>query len=256
MKKTVIFTVLVVFLTSSLVFSFLSNDNKTLLDELKSSAMHVVDLHQKLFNTDQNGTVTDKGLGSDWFGKESYMQFKKMATGQKWNIRELKGSDDPALLGQALSTYLAAARIVVARSQKKINTDSDGTVNPTHFYPAVFGRLTADEFYSRTGIKIKQTTTGKGYGARNSKYNSPDGWEKSALAKFESAEWERTSGVGEMVPEAGKKYYRYMQPLEIKQACLTCHGDPRGEKDISGHIKEGYQVNDIRGGISVKIPVN
>jgi general secretion pathway protein A len=45
-----------------------------------------------------------------------------------------------------------------------------------------------------------------------------------------------------------------MLPTYIEPACLKCHGGPKGEKDITGHIKEGYKEGDIRGAISVMIP--
>jgi len=179
-----------------------------------------------------------------------------MVVGKSLEVKDLKNNNDYNKLSQALTTYLAAARIVIAKNQKLINTDKDGKSNPKNFYPAVFGRYAAYEFKKRSGIVMKQTTLGKGgYGARNSKYNSPDAWETTALKKFESNSWKRGEGFGEEVSEGGKKFFRYMKPLSIKQACLGCHGDPKGEKDISGHIKEGYKLNDIRGGISVKIPI-
>jgi len=250
------------FLLGLISFVFISisatskRDNKTLLEELKSSAILQIEQHQTLFNSNKDGSSTDKKLNSKWFGKASYKQFKTMSKGKEWKIKELAGSNNVEQLGEALSIYLAAARIVVARVQKKINTDNDGTANPKNFYPAIFGRLTADEFRKRTGINIKQTTTGKGMGARNKTYNNPDSWEKKALNKFESNDLSRAIGFGESVTEGGKNYYRFMYPLEIKKACLSCHGAPRGSKDVSGYIKEGYKLHEVRGGISVQITMN
>jgi general secretion pathway protein A len=45
-----------------------------------------------------------------------------------------------------------------------------------------------------------------------------------------------------------------MLPVYIKPACLKCHGEPKGEKDIAGGIKEGYKEGEVRGAISVMIP--
>ena len=55
--------------------------------------------------------------------------------------------------------------------------------------------------------------------------------------------------------EKGKKHMRFMQPIYIKKACLKCHGVPKGEMDISGRVKEGYKLGEIRGAISVKMPI-
>jgi hypothetical protein len=233
--------------------SFTLADNKALLDQLKNCAAELIAQKQKLINANKDGSP--KGFSAKAFAKESYKQFKKMIIKEKWKIKDLKGSNNPQLLASALAYYIAAARIVVAKKQKLINTDKNGSINPKNFYPAVFGRLTADLFQKKTGIQIKQTTMGKGMGARNSKYNSPDAWEKEALNKLESKNWNRKKAYMKRVIEEGKNYYRYIFPLEMKKACLSCHGDPRGSKDISGYIREGYKLNDIRGGISIKIPL-
>jgi Protein of unknown function (DUF3365) len=251
--KRIIFSFLIITTLFITLFATGKRDNKSLLDELKASAITQIAQNQTLFNTNKDGSVTEKGLTPEWFGKASYKQFKTMAKGTTWKVRDLTENYDVRQLGEALSIYLAAARIIIARSQSKINTDADGTKNPKNFYPAVFGRLTAAEFQKRTGIDIKQTTTGKGMGPRNKKYNTADSWEKMALNKFETLESTRAFGFGENVTESGKNYYRFMYPLEIKNTCLSCHGNPRGSKDISGYKREGYEIHDLRGGISVKI---
>lgn len=71
----------------------------------------------------------------------------------------------------------------------------------------------------------------------NSK-NAPDTFEEESLNRFRS-------GLKEVYRFEGKgsdHYFRYMAPLMTKPACLKCHGF------------QGYEVGDIRGGISVSIP--
>jgi len=68
--------------------------------------------------------------------------------------------------------------------------------------------------------------------------NLADPWERGVLASFESGERE----VLERVDGANGPEYRYMAALVTHEACLQCH------------IKQGYKVGDIRGGISVTIP--
>ena len=69
--------------------------------------------------------------------------------------------------------------------------------------------------------------------------NKADSFEAEALQAFELGKPEayRFTELG------GKPVFRYMAPLETTQACLNCHR------------KQGYQVGDIRGGISVTILV-
>lgn len=69
--------------------------------------------------------------------------------------------------------------------------------------------------------------------------NAPDDFEKQALMSFENGEKE----VFTRESDNGVPYYRYMAPLIVEQSCLKCHYD------------KGYQVGDIRGGISVRFPI-
>lgn len=68
--------------------------------------------------------------------------------------------------------------------------------------------------------------------------NVADAWEREALRSFEHG---RTEVLDLVVDERGPQH-RYMAPLLIKQACLSCHAG------------QGYKLGDIRGGISVTMP--
>ena len=69
--------------------------------------------------------------------------------------------------------------------------------------------------------------------------NAPDPWEKKALAAFESGKEE----VSEVVSLDGQPAMRLMRPFRIDPSCLSCHE------------QQGYKVGDIRGGISVSVPL-
>jgi signal transduction histidine kinase len=73
--------------------------------------------------------------------------------------------------------------------------------------------------------------------------NQPDAWEAEALAGFERERKEKISIVGADNP-GGTAMFRYMAPLEVKKPCMVCHE------------KQGYQVGDVRGGISVTFPAS
>lgn len=68
--------------------------------------------------------------------------------------------------------------------------------------------------------------------------NAADAWENEALLAFEQG---RTEVLDLVFDERGPQH-RYMAPLMIKQACLSCHAE------------QGYKLGDIRGGISVTMP--
>jgi diguanylate cyclase (GGDEF)-like protein/PAS domain S-box-containing protein len=69
--------------------------------------------------------------------------------------------------------------------------------------------------------------------------NTPDLWETKALNALEQGGAE-FSAV-QLLPD--QDYLRLIQPLKVEKACLDCHAS------------QGYQVGDIRGGISVQVPL-
>lgn len=69
--------------------------------------------------------------------------------------------------------------------------------------------------------------------------NRADPWEAEALRDFERGAVERMS----IETGKGGRVYRFMRPLRTEAPCLDCHA------------KQGYHLNDIRGGISVTFPL-
>jgi hypothetical protein len=245
--RITLLTALLVLVAAAAGATTAPQDGKYYFTEMKAAIKDVISENQALFNTAADGSVKDESLTPDAFYSRTYDQFLEIA-GEDFSVSSL--GDDAEQIAQALGTMLQAGRITTAKAQGAINTDSDGGVTLKKFIPAVFGRLVADNYAKRTGVQMKQTTLGKGeYGARNP-YNQPDAWEAAALESITAAGWERNKGFGEVVGAE----YRLVKPIYIKKACLTCHGDPVGEKGPYGHAKEGYQVGDVRGGISVTIP--
>ena len=100
--------------------------------------------------------------------------------------------------------------------------------------PAYMMRQTMEKYESLYGIRGHITSL---------KYlrpeTAPDKWEKSALQKFERGVQE----ISEFTKINGKPYFRYMAPMIVKNGCLNCHGH------------QGYKVGDIRGGVSVSVPM-
>ncbi len=69
--------------------------------------------------------------------------------------------------------------------------------------------------------------------------NRPSPREQKALESFEKGVKE----VGEIIKEGADTNFFYMAPLKIEDACLGCHAT------------QGYKEGDVRGGISITIPV-
>ncbi|MEN8264329.1 MAG: ATP-binding protein [Nitrospirota bacterium] len=71
--------------------------------------------------------------------------------------------------------------------------------------------------------------------------NAPDAFEERSLKVFESENKEDATTVEKIGPS---HFYRYMAPLYIEESCLKCHSH------------QGYKVGDVRGGISVSVPMD
>ena len=69
--------------------------------------------------------------------------------------------------------------------------------------------------------------------------NKPDDWEFDALTRFEQGELK----VVEQAQIAGSPYLRYMKPMFMTKGCVDCHGIL------------GFKDGDLRGGVSVSIPL-
>ena len=70
--------------------------------------------------------------------------------------------------------------------------------------------------------------------------NTPDEWERKALKKIEQG----AGVVNEVVDIDGRPHVRTIRPFFIEEDCLKCHE------------VHGYKVGDIRGGLSIAIPVD
>jgi len=69
--------------------------------------------------------------------------------------------------------------------------------------------------------------------------NKPDDWEEKALQTIEVTR----KPVYEKNNIAGEEYFRYMNPMITEEGCLKCHAF------------QGYKVGDIRGGVSISLPM-
>jgi len=112
---------------------------------------------------------------------------------------------------------------------KRDLTTTDG-VELTMINPAYMTRLIAEMAESASGAIFRLTSL-----KPIRPENKADAWENQSLHAFEN-------GVKETFAVAEGRdgmMLRYMAPLPVEESCLACHR------------KQGYQVGDIRGGISV-----
>ncbi|MBU0664084.1 MAG: methyl-accepting chemotaxis protein [Proteobacteria bacterium] len=74
--------------------------------------------------------------------------------------------------------------------------------------------------------------------------NAPTELERQVLAEMES------QGLKEKII-VEKDQIRYFKPIFLTEECLYCHGDPKGEKDVAGGVKEGWKVGEMHGAFEI-----
>jgi signal transduction histidine kinase len=71
--------------------------------------------------------------------------------------------------------------------------------------------------------------------------NAPDEFERTALNEFETKGTKEATKVEKV---NSSHFYRYIAPLYVEETCLKCH------------LHQGYQTGDVRGAISVTVPMD
>ncbi len=163
-------------------------------------------------------------------------------------------------LADKLAELLSTIRDVIAINQLKINTCSVGNhYDFKGLTPSTIGTQVGNYFNMSTGIRMKQTSLR----LRNPK-NAPDTWESAALEMFEDPDYPIGSPYTEIVELNGGEAYRFIKPVYIGKECLRCHGERETvREDILEYLEThypqdmttGYKIGDLRGGISVTIPI-
>ena len=214
-----------------------------LLAILLDSGRGTVGANQPLIN---DPAKEDKGFTPDVFEKQLVEKFKGRSG---VDLANLKAANVPATAKTLLPELVAASKKTVADNQASINRKG---VAFKGFTPAHFGTQAAAEFSSKTGIYMKQTAPDTVL--RNPK-NKADEFEAGVLKKFADPAYPRQGD--KILNEAvdGGKAVRVLLPLYYGKGCLGCHGEPKGETDISGYKKEGAKEGDLGGAVSVKLPV-
>ncbi|MEW6426395.1 MAG: response regulator [Thermodesulfobacteriota bacterium] len=115
-------------------------------------------------------------------------------------------------------------RDVVTTSGKRLTL-----MNPAYMMRQVMERYA--EYY---GVRGKITSS-----RPINPQNAPDDWETAALAAFEKGSPEESA----FTDIDGRPHIRLMRPMRVDASCLKCHG------------YQDYRVGDIRGGISIAVPM-
>lgn len=208
-----------------------------LLIALLKAGRAVVSEHQALINDPSKG---NKGFTDEFVAHEIIEKFKAKT---RVDLSRPSGIPQSALL----LALLESEREVVLEAQPVINKQG---IAFKGFIPAVFARKAGEKFYRKTGIKMKLTGTDYRFPG-----NKPDDFEAEVLRMFADPRHPKGQHYAKATMINGKPVMRVMDPEYAGATCLTCHGGPKGERDITGMKKEGWKEGDLAGAISIVLPM-
>lgn len=152
--------------------------------------------------------------------------------------------------GRLLGYEMEAIKAVMDANQGTINAPGTGFKG---FIPAVFSRLVGEAFSKRAAGEAQLKVTAPPNLVRNRKAR-PDPWEAEVIkTEFLSAGWPVGQSFEATTMQDGHPIFRIAVPEYYGASCLSCHGAPKGELDITGYPKEGASVGDLGGVISIKL---
>ena len=209
------------------------------LADLLRAGRTVVSASQSLINDPEIG---DKGFTGDRLVDEAAAIYA-----------ERRGA--PPLAGdiserdrRLLEAQILAMKRTVDASQPDINRLGLGFKG---FIPAVFARLANEEFAAIAGSEARIRVTAPAELVRNRKAR-PDPWEKQIMeTRLLAADWPKGQAYTELTEFEGRPAFRILLPEYYNESCLACHGEPKGETDITGYPKEGGKAGDLGAVISI-----
>jgi Protein of unknown function (DUF3365) len=211
------------------------------LANLLRSARAVIAAHQDLINDPSGG---DKGLTGEVVLEETITRFERD------NDLDPRTVDSNTRLGELFAAQMAAIKEVVDEHQGTINRPDLAFKG---FVPAVFGRLVNERFKEKVGDQAQIKVTAPVELVRN-RGARPDAWETQHIeAELLDPTWPKGQAFTAVTEQDGRKAFRMLVPEYYTAGCLSCHGEPKGEIDITGYPMEGGQLDDLGGVISITL---
>jgi Protein of unknown function (DUF3365) len=211
------------------------------LAAMLSAGLTVISRNQDLINSPD---IEDKGLD----GKTVLVQAREV-------YQETTGSDSSKIEpssrhARLLEVEMNAIVEVMNAHQRELNQRGVGFKG---FIPATFGRLITESFGKGAAGDAEIKITAPPEFIRNRKAR-PDNWEGTVIReKLLSASWPKGQFYAAVADSKGRTAFRVTVPEYYSASCLSCHGSPKGQIDITGYPKEGRNEGDLGGVISITL---
>jgi len=159
-------------------------------------------------------------------------------------IMVIRHKTEEAILKQSKAIVLMAE---AARNEMSSKIDS-GIIKPFEEIPAdkvidAVPVIVAIRMAMQNADKAGYTFRAPKESPRN-KDNEPTELEARVLADM------KATGQDEFTIHDGE-HIRYFKAIRLTKECLYCHGDPAGEKDVTGGTKEGWKVGQVHGAFEI-----
>ena len=191
--------------------------------------------------------INDPAIGDKGLTGAAFLQ-QTLAIYHKNTGADPAAIDPNSRQGRLLRAQMDAIVEVVDAHQGMINAPGVGFKG---FIPAYFARVVNESFEKRAKGDAIIKVTAPEYLVRNRKAR-PDAWEKDIITgKLLATDWPRGQAYSAVVSTGGRPAFRMMMPEYYATSCLSCHGAPKGETDITGFPKEGGKEGDLGAVISI-----
>ena len=211
------------------------------LANLLRAGRAVIAAKQDLIN---DPTIGDKGLTGDVVLAETIARFEE-STGI-----DPAAVDPDSRMGRLFQAQMAAIEEVMDEAQGSINQPDVGFKG---FVPAIFARLVNERFKEKVGDEAVIKVTAPAALVRN-RMARPDEWESQHIEeRLLSPDWPEGQVFSTVAPTGDRDAFRVLVPEYYTAGCLTCHGEPKGEIDVTGYPKEGGKLGDLGGVISITL---
>jgi len=183
---------------------------------------HLCGGYRLLWHTFYRTSTFQEDLVVAQAASQARMLYKQLRLTRKW-VADHNGLFFVKKEGVTVSPFLPDAEIVTATGEKLVKRNPAMVTRELSLYAAKegLGQFTVTSLHPINPA------------------NAPDDFERRSLQRFKQGVLE----MMEIQDREGQKRLRYIAPLVIEPSCLECH------------VEQGYQVGDIRGGLSVTIPM-
>jgi hypothetical protein len=222
----------------------IDDDDKSIAGSLAAmlaAARTVVSRNQERIN---DPAIADKGLTG------------KVVLDQAVKIYQEATSSDPLKVnkstrhGRLLHIQMDAIVEVVDSNQKTINQPGVGFKG---FIPATFGRL-VNETFGRSAVNDAEMKGTAPLDLVRNRKARPDEWETEVIRdKLLAPDWPKGQLFAAVAKSKGRTAFRVAVPEYYAASCLSCHGGPKGQIDITGYPKEGAKEGDLGGVMSITL---